>query len=430
VDENKEPLPDISVFQVAREYRYGALRYVFAGMARTDDRGEYVLQRIQPGRPILLGAMKRVMKLDAISDAPADPKLRKLATAPTFYPDAPSPEGGQILTLRSGEERRGIDFRLRRTPNYCADGVLTGAGGPAALSFWVEERQPASGRSGSGGLYVGAPSGKTGPDGKFRICDLHPGEYRFTAIDWPAGRDALPPFFGAATLAITDQDGRDLRIGAMPKTSFRGVVAWDGAAPETPDEVKVSIDLAPMFRSYISGELRGPAPTATIPGDFSFPEVMIDDYELSVRGVPAGSYVKDITYGGNSILNKLFRPGSAMGEQGMRITIARDGGYIRANVADKDGNPVADTNVTILPDSSLPDPEYAALIVSGQTNQMGRYRSGALPPGKYYVLASAVINDNSPESVAKFRRARTKAKEVEVRPGATVQAELELVTIE
>ena len=38
VDENKEPVPDMSVFLVAREYQLGTLHYVIAGLASTNDK--------------------------------------------------------------------------------------------------------------------------------------------------------------------------------------------------------------------------------------------------------------------------------------------------------------------------------------------------------------------------------------------------------
>jgi hypothetical protein len=50
VDQNNEPVVGISVFLVAREYSYGALRAVFAGAGSTDDQGEYRLERVHPGR--------------------------------------------------------------------------------------------------------------------------------------------------------------------------------------------------------------------------------------------------------------------------------------------------------------------------------------------------------------------------------------------
>jgi hypothetical protein len=50
LDQNKEPMPGISVRLIAREYSLGALRYVFAGSAETNDQGEYVMANVQSGR--------------------------------------------------------------------------------------------------------------------------------------------------------------------------------------------------------------------------------------------------------------------------------------------------------------------------------------------------------------------------------------------
>ena len=59
LDQNKEPVVGVSVSLVAREYSYGALRLVFGGQGGTDDQGEYVIERVQPGRAYALMAQKR-----------------------------------------------------------------------------------------------------------------------------------------------------------------------------------------------------------------------------------------------------------------------------------------------------------------------------------------------------------------------------------
>jgi len=74
IDENGEPLANIRVAMVAREYSYGALRYVFAGAGTTDDQGKYAIARFTPGRAYLLLAIKLQMRLPSVSNAPDDPK--------------------------------------------------------------------------------------------------------------------------------------------------------------------------------------------------------------------------------------------------------------------------------------------------------------------------------------------------------------------
>src|ERR1017187_5125951 len=180
VEQNKEPVPGVTVYLVVREYVAGGLRSVFAGAGNTDDQGEYHVDRVLAGRSYAVLAQKKMQRLDAISDAPADPRLRRPAVVPTFYPNARSIEGAESLVLRSGEQRDGVDIRLVRAPAFCLEGIVEGGSGPADLHFEIAEAQPASGTSGNGGFYHSNPGGSPGKDGRFRICDLHPGDYELT----------------------------------------------------------------------------------------------------------------------------------------------------------------------------------------------------------------------------------------------------------
>jgi hypothetical protein len=95
--------------------------------------------------------------------------------------------------------------------------------------------------------------------------------------------------------------------------------------------------------------------------------------------------------------------------------LGRDGGTIQAQVADDDGKPSADCNVLIFPGQPASMEELAAVLISGQTDQNGSYTSGLLPPGKYYVVASADRVYKRPESIASLWQARARsALEVDV----------------
>lgn len=429
LDENKEPIPGIRVFLVTREYRLGALRYVFAGSGETDDRGEYHLQRAEPGRAYLIMAEKRVRKLEAVSDVPADAKLRKRVPSPTYYPDSTSLDGGQPVTLRPGEHREGMDIRMTRSASYCMEGMLEANGSPAALFFEIHQQEPTSGRSGDGGYYTMGPSGTSGPDGKIRICDLHPGDYQLTAAQFSKA-PASVPFFGTSAFSVTDRDVRGVRVGARPRLAVPGEVVWYGTPPEQPVRAKISFWVHPLTRAPWQDEARGLDDEASIPGDFSFPNLLLDDYELNVYGIPHNLYLKDITYGGLSILHEPLGVGRAMGNATLRVVVAPDGGYVSARVADKDGNPVPDSYVIIVPSSANSESALAANLISGQTDQNGVYSSDMLAPGKYLVLASSAPVDSTPESIGKLLRSRSHAQEVDIAANGAAQITLQPVALE
>jgi hypothetical protein len=426
LDQNKEPVPGVSVRLIAREYSLGTLRYVFAGAAQTDDQGEYVMNSVQSGRAYLLQVHKAYSKLDPISESPANPKLRKPAVVPTYYPGTASLEGAQALVLNPSERREGIDIRVLRTPSYCIDGVLQSGSGPAKLRFGIEERQPTSGASGNGSMFMASPGGITGTDGKIRICDLHPGDYTITV--YSEASDDIPAFFGTAAVSIIDEDVTKLFVAAHPRVSVPGEIVWEGTPPDTPVSSTLNVNTRPMTRAPFHGEV--PGARASIPGQFALDNLFMDEYSLQINGVPAGAYIKDVNYGGHSVLREPLRPGSAVGEAGLRIVLARDGGTVSAKVADNNNKPIADAQVVVMPASVASESLLAAAMVSGQTDQNGAWTSALLPPGKYYVMATDLPVDKTPECIGKLLRARTKSEEVDIGPGAAAQVSLGLVKIE
>ncbi|HJZ83100.1 MAG TPA: hypothetical protein VKD91_22220, partial [Pyrinomonadaceae bacterium] len=81
-------------------------------------------------------------------------------------------------------------------------------------------------------------------------------------------------------------------------------------------------------------------------------------------------YVKDVHYDGHSILYQPLRVGETAGT-GMQIVIARDGATISARVTNKDGQPLPDISVLMIPaDVSSPAMVQAAMA-AGATDQAG-----------------------------------------------------------
>jgi hypothetical protein len=428
VDENKEPMPDMTVFLVSKEYFLGSAGTFLKDAARTNDRGEFAMTRVLAGQPYYLLVEKRTQMLPARSEAPLNPSLRKRAAVRTWYPNSTSADGASPITLRSGERREGVRIEVKKSQSYCVEGILMAQGGPAGLYFSIEARKPSSGPSNGMGMYSVPPGGQSGPGGDFRICDLYPGSYRLSATQRSSGSNAAPPAFGVMDITIADRDIQNLRVAASPGSPLEGEVVWDGAAPETQTKPAVSISLGPLFRASFSGERT--SARVDIPGPFSLPGVFPDDYSARARVSGPGLYVKDIIYGGRSVLYEPLRVGSAMQGSGLRVVVARDGAKLSVQAKNKDGNPAQNVRVVILPAETSSEAALAARMVNGQTNQLGRYDSITLPPGKYYAGAIEDAVEYTPEAIGKLWRSRTKFKEVDLPPSGSAQMNLELVKVE
>lgn len=412
IDENKEPVPGASVFLIAREYSLGALRHVFAGMAATDDQGQYTISRVDPGRGCFL-MVRQQRQLPAISEAPDDPKLRKRVNAQTFYPDALSLNAAQPITVRVGEKREGVDLRILRAPSLCVEGVLQARGAPVPMNFTIGDANVTSGLSGNGGFFMSEPGGRTANDGKIRICELAPGEYRIST--WVAGETA----FGVIPVTVVDRDVKNLIASAPARVPLGVEIVWDGPAPEPPVAAELVVQLNPRTRAFWPGEFN--SERSKVPGQFVVPNMFVDEYVVLLHGLPATLYVKAISYGDADLLHEPLRVGTAMGNATLRIVIARDGGIVTARTVDKDGNPVADTHVLLIPVRATSEAMLADMFVSGQTDQSGMWKSNALAPGKYLAIATPTPVNKSPESIAKLWNARTHAQELELTTNGSAQ---------
>jgi protocatechuate 3,4-dioxygenase beta subunit len=420
LDDNKEPLPGTTVYAISKEYRFGRLEYLVKVGARSDDMGEYYLPIPEPGRAYLVRAERREGR--ALSDVPADPESRKPSLLPTYYPNSNTIEGAAPVVLRPGERREGVDIEMSRSSSFCIEGTLDADGSPTTLTFWVVEDALSASDYKLGG--------SSGPDGKMRVCGLQPGRYHVGAHENSPTPTGQAPRLGVSTVSITNKDVRNVTIVAKAAVPLAGRVSWDGTFPHDEPLGKVRISLEPVDRMYFMGEQTDAQ--CSVSGEFAFPGLLVGNYAVRVRGISSpGVYVKDILYSGRSIRNSLLRLGNGTGDGELGVILGRDGGTVSAKVVDRDGNPVPDSRVLIMPGKVDSDAELASALISGQTDQNGVYSSETLSPGKYYVLVSSAAVDSTPESIGMLSRSRlSKAREIEIGAGSTVQLTLTLATMD
>jgi hypothetical protein len=266
---------------------------------------------------------------------------------------------------------------------------------------------------------MATPGGASGPDGKVRICDLHPGEYELSVSESRSGGQSGRSQFGATIVTIGGRDVAGVRVGLRPRIPVPGEVVFDGPPPEPPLTAKLRLAAAAITRTEY-GDVQSP-----IPGEFAFDDgLLMDEYGLDITAVPAGVYIKDVTYGGRSMMYQTLRVGSALGGAGLRVILGRDGGSIGTRVADKDGTPVADCTVVILPATASNEAEFATALKTGKTDQAGAWSSPTMPPGKYFALATGETIDRSPETTGKLWKARNRGEEVEIAPSGNASVAL------
>ena len=427
VDEFNDRVTGVCVTAINRTYRQGVLQSIYHGsVGITNDKGEYRI-RVPSGAAVLVlaqqngaatadvGAIQRGLR--PIAEAPYDPKLRKQLLAPSYYPGANSVDGAEAITLRSGEVREGVDIRITRGPSYCAEGTIEWNGAPAAMGFWFSAARVHQGY----GTYNPEPMARTGLDGRFRICDLSPGEYTVSAHhDSPGPRI---PDNGSLTFRIADKDVSNLSVVVHPSADLTGEIAWDVTNPAP--QVEVLMMLYPLAGAAVSSV------RAAAPGSFKIEGIPPQDYEVRAYARPPGFdtkttsfYVKEVTYGGASVLHELMHMGAAMGNDGLHVLVANDGASLSGRLADRDGGGVQDSYIVLLPAAAETASAIAKSMLTTDTDQNGAFGWDTLPPGKYLAMAMHTAPVLTPEFMARVIQMRSEATPVELAPKSAVNLRL------
>jgi hypothetical protein len=420
-DWNKKPVPNASVLLVDRVYVNGKVSYAEAATDRADPEGRYSFEFVQPGRSHAVLARPAIRTALEISPEPEDPEKRAPVAVPTFYPNSDFFEGAQIFKLRSGQKLEDVDIRMTGARSWCAEGLAEDEIGPAPVSFdIVEARLP---NNGSRNNVLFRPRSR--PDGTFRVCGLHPGDYNLLLL--APLRVGNYTVYGPSTmstsstqLTITNKDLTDIKVKALPGMTVSGELVLDVDSPAQATDGSLPIGAVRISSGPNSVQV-------SLPGHFTFVNMPSAECAVNITGLPRGFYVKAIDYGGVKVLHRTFVPGSSSGA--LRIIVAHDAGSISAKVNDADGHPVPNATVWMLPANAGSPAELQEVLLAAGANASGVSNSDPLPPGKYRVFATTVRFDRSAEHIDQLWDARWKGTELDVAPNGTSKVTLQPIAI-
>ncbi|MCW5962744.1 MAG: carboxypeptidase regulatory-like domain-containing protein [Bryobacterales bacterium] len=433
LDEKGEPMPGVQVHVVTTEYHAGAPRNYLRPGGFTDENGEYRMDSIKAGRPLRLMAYWVPASYNALSTskAPAEPKLRRPAYSRVFYPDATSLDGATELKLRSGEERQGVDFIMRREPSRCIEGKFIAPSDVKAIRLMLGHAEPDYGGTRRGGSFGMSWGGLLEGDFRFRICQLAAGTYRLRAHNQAEGRSAGLSAYTSQLFTVADRDVSGLEIPLVAPHKLSVALEWAGAPPENPPADLVPISLEPLNRAFFMGEQR--SGRVSVPGEAELAAVLADDYTVNVRlptndprmlrSMPSAApsqhalYVKDIRYGDQSAQFVPMRVDGQPADAKLQVFVGSDGGTVAARVSDAKGNPAGDAYVYLLPMDTTEKDLVADSLLIGQTDQYGVFTwQRNVPPGTYRAVATRKEFDYSPGAVNALWQARPSAPEFRVAP--------------
>lgn len=253
-DETGEPVVGVYVRALARVRIQGRDEVAAGLMTVTDDRGEYRLPGLSPGRYVIqvpsvqatipAGTTHRMSPSPADIDGAVDiddttrlvigryplppPRAagKPMAYPPAFHPAAASVADATVVELKYGDDRPGIDVRLTPAPAVRVTGLVDAP--PEALQFLTLRLLPAGLENLGQGAEVATAF--VGTDGRFTFLNVPAGTY---TIDAPLRINELVATSSSSQMYFPPPPGRSgwsrttETIDAAPNilfmsTGFRG----------------------------------------------------------------------------------------------------------------------------------------------------------------------------------------------------------------
>jgi hypothetical protein len=398
LDEDGEPFPTAMVSALSYRYDSGHRRLTPADTTETNNKGEFSLAKIPPGRYFLSASVMRMGFATEIPAPPAD-GAPETAYMSTYLPNTLDPADAQKVDVVAGAEVSGLNIQLRKSLVVRVKGRLVDANGDPIRSGQVV-LMGGSGRVGSMSLSTVSDS-----QGRFEIPYVQPGTY--TAMTMHSQGSSRKE--SAQQLVVPDRNVDNIELGVAQEATIQGRVAVDGDG-KMPDE----------FRVVLVGAGSGFA-KADQSGAFTLEHVRRGSYDFMLD-FSAGTYVKSVLFNDHESLGRQLDC-SAISTATLRIVLGADGGKVEAHVT-RDDKPAPDATVVLLP--SDPGRRYPEAVRAGWSDASGHLTLKDVAPGDYLAFAWEDVEDGiwfDPD----FMKAQTQGVRLRIGPKATEQVELTLI---
>jgi hypothetical protein len=393
VDEDGDPLAGAMVSASMKSFSAGRRMLVPVDSIQSNDRGEFRLGKLPPGHYYLSAELMNMNPMAAVPPPPKDgsPETGYVAT---YFPQATDVDAAEPLDVKAGADLPGFVIHMRKSRVVRVSGNVVGADGkPLAHTQIVlmSGMRPGSMRMASADA-----------DGKFEIANVSPGTYTATTVRMTGSA----PSMTMQTVVVPGENLTDVKLGTAPQGSLQGRITVAG-------DNKVALNgLMVMMDGTAGGIFIPPVGRADESGAFTVKKVSPGSYEVNIRNVPAGSYLKSVLWNGKEQLGRAVDLSAGVSGD-LQVILGVDGGAFDAKVVEDD-KPLNDATVVLLPEDAASRSE--ASTRSESTDDSGHVAFQDVPPGKYLVFAWEQVEDGDWFDPAFVKAATTYATRVTIAP--------------
>jgi len=395
LDEYNDPVPDVEIRLLAIQRKLGQMDLRAAGKAITDDRGQYRVAGLHPGKYYVVAEYKpnnasmealksmiaeKLLERRPVNSVPQNEPLRFDATqesgepaytyAPLFFPATSDFQQAQALRLNPGDEVA-TNFLLISAPVVSIRGKVTNGltGGPptgaSVAAFWTTYIQG-----------EGMPAQVSSEDGTFEIRGVAPGTYTLRA-DFNQDKQI---FEGEQTVEVGNEGAQNVQISALPDFDAAGHVTIAGTPDHPPRNVLIEFageGLMPRVRA-----------SASFP-EFKFEAQLRPDrhYYARALNLPEDYYLKSVAISGHEMPPDDVLVSGTRGD--MELTFSAAGAQVEGVLYNSKGEPTRGS-VLLAPD--VPQPGPPDLYRRTSADSKGKFTLHGVAPGSYRIVALESLN--------------------------------------
>jgi hypothetical protein len=339
--------------------------------AVTDDRGEYRVFHLKPGRYFVNVWLPPGQIHDGLFRSDwLPPNTRRttpeLGYMPVFYPNGADLSQASPVLLAPGAEMSGINFQLRAVPVFHVRGTVSGyqSKGPATSVMATPCPAPEG---------AAEYSGKVQPGGAFDLTGVGAGTYCLTLAQ---GGDSRT-LYAADTVTVADLNAEGVALRGMPAFTVAGAIRIEGPAIDLDDSVVTATPASKSEGTFNNALVNG--------GKFQLEGSVPGNYRIrsNPNRLPDPAYLKSVIYGERDVPNGLIalQPGAS----GLTLVFGSDAGRLKGTVQEENGDPAGGIEVCLVPASE----SLAKLgeIRWSMTDANGNFQVAGLAPGDYRVFA-------------------------------------------
>jgi hypothetical protein len=405
VDEDGDPMADAMVTASKYTYATGHRTLIPADTAQTNDRGEFRLAKLSPGRYYIVAER---MAINLMGSTPPPPKdgLPETGYVSTYFPRNTDVQEAESIEVKAGADIPGFTIHMQKSRVVRVKGNLIGADGKPlkqAQVVLMSGARPGSMRMAS----------VNDPDGKFEVADVAPGTYTAMTVQLSGSS----PSMTMQTLIVGDENLSDVKIGTVAEGTLQGrvTVAGDG---------KVALKgVAIMLEGDEMGPTMPSSGRVDESGAFVLKKVASTKYRVSVSNLPAGSYLKSVLWNGREKLGEVLDFSAGVGGD-LQVILGTDGGAFDAKVT-RDEKPVSDATVVLLPEDA--GRRTRETTRSASTDGAGHAAFKDVPPGNYLAFAWENVEEGDWFDPAFVKAAANDATRVTIGPKENQHADLRAI---